>query len=69
MLTPDGAHSPTSTASTPISVIGAGIAGATQALPFANADRAGYDAGLMVPRDFASPSTPVVGTPFWHAVS
>ena len=28
-----------------------------------------YEAGLMGPRDFASPSTPVVGTPFWHAVS
>ena len=26
-------------------------------------------AGLMQARDFASPSTPVVGTPFWHAVS
>ena len=25
--------------------------------------------GLMEARDFASPSTPVVGTPFWHAVS
>ncbi|MEJ2625959.1 MAG: thiazole synthase [Pseudolabrys sp.] len=33
------------------------------------AGRAGYEAGLMDPRDFASPSTPVVGTPFWHAVS
>jgi thiazole synthase len=33
------------------------------------AGRAAYDAGLMGPRDFASPSTPVVGTPFWHAVS
>ena len=33
------------------------------------AGRAGYEAGLMGPRDFASPSTPVVGTPFWHAVS
>lgn len=28
-----------------------------------------HRAGLMGPRDFASPSTPVVGTPFWHAVS
>ena len=25
--------------------------------------------GLMGARDFASPSTPVIGTPFWHAVS
>jgi len=33
------------------------------------AGRTGYEAGLMGPRDFASPSTPVVGTPFWHAVS
>lgn len=33
------------------------------------AGRAGYTAGLMQARDFASPSTPVVGTPFWHAVS
>ena len=30
---------------------------------------AGREAGLMGPRDLASPSTPVVGTPFWHAVS
>ncbi|MGL4261099.1 MAG: thiazole synthase, partial [Afipia sp.] len=35
----------------------------------AEAGRAGYEAGLMGARDFASPSTPVVGTPFWHAVS
>ena len=33
------------------------------------AGRAACHAGLMGPRDFASPSTPVVGTPFWHAVS
>lgn len=33
------------------------------------AGRLAYKAGLMNPRDFASPSTPVVGTPFWHAVS
>ena len=33
------------------------------------AGRAGFEAGLMGVRDFASPSTPVVGTPFWHAVS
>lgn len=36
---------------------------------FADAVRAGrtaYEAGLMVPRDMASPSTPVLGTPFWH---
>jgi len=30
---------------------------------------AAFEAGLMEARDFASPSTPVVGTPFWHAVS
>ena len=28
--------------------------------------RNGFEAGLMEERDFASPSTPVVGTPFWH---
>jgi len=33
------------------------------------AGHAAYNAGLMGPRDFASPSTPIVGTPFWHAVS
>ena len=33
------------------------------------AGRIAHTAGLMGPRDFASPSTPVVGTPFWHAVS
>jgi thiazole synthase len=34
-----------------------------------DAGRTGFEAGLMGPRDFASPSTPVLGTPFWHAVS
>lgn len=34
-----------------------------------DAGRAGHEAGLMVARDFASPSTPVIGTPFWHAAS
>ncbi|TDR94667.1 thiazole synthase [Enterovirga rhinocerotis] len=29
--------------------------------------RLAHEAGLMPPRDFATPSTPVVGTPFWHA--
>ncbi|MEJ2375185.1 MAG: thiazole synthase, partial [Pseudolabrys sp.] len=33
------------------------------------AGRAAHEAGLMGARDFASPSSPVVGTPFWHAVS
>lgn len=33
------------------------------------AGRIAYESGLMGPRDFASTSTPVVGTPFWHAVS
>lgn len=28
------------------------------------AGRVGYEAGLMTPRDFASPSTPTLGTPF-----
>jgi thiazole synthase len=31
------------------------------------AGRLAYEAGLMLPRDIASASTPVVGTPFWHA--
>ena len=31
------------------------------------AGRTAWEAGLMPARDFASPSTPVVGTPFWHA--
>lgn len=30
------------------------------------AGRAGYEAGFMPMREFASPSTPVAGTPFWH---
>ncbi len=30
------------------------------------AGRSGYQAGIMEKRDFAVPSTPVVGTPFWH---
>lgn len=31
-----------------------------------DAGRMGYEAGMMAARDFAAPSTPVVGTPFWH---
>jgi len=31
------------------------------------AGRMGYEAGLMQPRDMASPSTPTLGTPFWHS--
>ena len=52
------------------------IAKAADPVGMANAFRLGveagrmaYEAGLMEARDFASPSTPVVGTPFWHAVS
>ena len=30
------------------------------------AGRLAHEAGMMVQRDIASPSTPVVGTPFWH---
>ena len=30
------------------------------------AGRMGYKAGIMQERAFASPSTPTVGTPFWH---
>ena len=28
--------------------------------------RAGFQAGLLPPRNFATPSTPTLGTPFWH---
>src|SRR6266480_1834007 len=52
------------------------IARAADPVAMANAFRLGveagrtaYEAGLMEARDFASPSTPVIGTPFWHAVS
>jgi thiazole synthase len=31
--------------------------------------RLGYEAGTMQQREFASPSTPTVGTPFWHQFS
>jgi len=30
------------------------------------AGRLGYEAGTMQEREFASPSTPTIGTPFWH---
>ena len=30
------------------------------------AGRIGYEAGAMQERELASPSTPIVGTPFWH---
>jgi len=30
------------------------------------AGRLGYESGVMQEREFASPSTPTVGTPFWH---
>ena len=33
------------------------------------AGRLGYEAGTMQEREFASPSTPTVGTPFWHQFS
>lgn len=33
------------------------------------AGRLAHAAGLMPARDFATPSTPVVGTPFWHQAS
>ncbi len=52
------------------------VAKAADPVSMANAFRLGVDsgriafeAGLMGARDFASPSTPVIGTPFWHAVS
>lgn len=38
-----------------------------QAFKYAiQAGRLGYEAGTMLQREFASPSTPTVGTPFWH---
>ena len=43
--------------------------GATLDLHEESGLKALQEAGLMEARDFASPSTPVVGTPFWHAVS
>jgi thiazole synthase len=30
------------------------------------AGRLAYEAGIMQQREFASPSTPTIGTPFWH---
>jgi len=30
------------------------------------AGRAGFESGLMTPRDMANPSTPTLGTPFWQ---
>ena len=30
------------------------------------AGRLGYESGTMQKREFASPSTPIIGTPFWH---
>jgi thiazole synthase len=45
------------------------VAMATASRLGVEAGRTAYEAGLMEARDFASPSTPVVGTPFWHAVS
>lgn len=30
------------------------------------AGRSGFEAGMMQQRDLAKPSTPVLGTPFWH---
>jgi thiazole synthase len=29
------------------------------------AGRMGFESGLIAPRDFATPSTPTLGTPFW----
>ena len=34
-----------------------------------HAGRLAYEAGTMQRREFASPSTPTVGTPFWHQFS
>jgi thiazole synthase len=49
-------------AADPVAMAGAFRAGV-------DAGRIAHEAGLMQARDFASPSTPVIGTPFWHAVS
>ncbi|MGB6396494.1 MAG: thiazole synthase, partial [Bradyrhizobium sp.] len=49
-------------AADPVTMAGAFRAGV-------EAGRLAYEAGLMEARDFASPSTPVVGTPVWHALS
>jgi thiazole synthase len=41
-----------------------------EAFKFAlHAGRLGYEAGAMEKRDMANPSTPTVGTPFWHQFS
>lgn len=41
-----------------------------QAFKYAiEAGRLGYEAGTMQQREFASPSTPTIGTPFWHQFS
>ena len=38
-----------------------------QAFKYAtHAGRLAYEAGVMQRREFASPSTPTIGTPFWH---
>jgi thiazole synthase len=34
-----------------------------------SAGRLAYEAGIMPSRDFASPSTPTLGKPFWHQVT
>ena len=31
-----------------------------------DAGRCAWEAGIMPEKDLAQPSTPVVGTPFWH---
>ena len=59
-------NQPQSRVLNPAFVIGAAL---RPAVPDNAAGRAAFEAGLMGPRDFASPSTPVVGTPFRHAVS
>jgi thiazole synthase len=32
-----------------------------------NSGRVAYESGIMESRDMASPSTPTIGTPFWHS--
>ena len=63
-----------------LAIIGGGLSGGLIALAaryfrpdrhvvLIEAGRAGFEAQPMEPRDLASPSTPVIGTPFWHAAS
>lgn len=54
---------------TAVAQAGDPVAMATAFRHAVEAGRAGYEAGLMPPREFAQPSTPVPGRPFWHEVA